>query len=169
MKILRKFLVLAAFLCCLIAIALPAAATEPFTQADNFGISFTLRFFNNGVVEEPLEAYQQNSFLLTDSSGWYLQAENNADDNSYHLSGWTLEEASATRLRCGKCQEDPGRVSIMELPIGTYLLTQQEVTEEYSLLDDPVEISVSATGTEVDGQPVHNDSTDSIASFLSRL
>lgn len=169
MKSLCKIFILAAVMCRLTSMVLPAAAAEPVTQADKFDLSFTLRFFNNGFVEEPLEAYQQNSFLLTDSSGWYLQAEYNADDNTYHLTGWTLEEAAATHLRCGQRTEKPGRISIMELPAGTYLLTQREVTEEYSLLSNPVEISVSTAGTEVNGQPVHNDSTNGTSSFFIQI
>ncbi len=166
MKTLRKFYILAAFLCCLASMTLPAKAAGLEPPTDSFGISFTLRFFNNGVVEEPLEAYQQNSFLLMDSSGWYLQAEYSAADNAYHLTGWTLEDAAATRLRCGQSPEELGRVATKDLPNGTFFLTQREVTEEYSLLDDPVEISVNAVGTEINGQPVHNNSSDGTASFM---
>ncbi len=165
MKTLRKFLVLAAFLCCLDSIAVPAAAADPKSSADDFGISFTLRFFNNGVVEEPLEAYQQNSFLLTDSSGWYLQAEYNAADNAYHLTGWTLDEAAATRLWCGQSPEEPGRVAIVGLPEGVYYLTQDEPPKGYWGLHSPLKIFLSSVGSSLNGDPCPMRD-DSVVSFF---
>lgn len=163
MKSIRKIFILAAVFCCLASMALPTNAAEPVSPDDSFCISFTLKFFDKGEIDNtvPLEAYQENAFLLTDLAGWYLQADYNDADNAYHLTGWTLEEAAATRLRCGQSLEEPGYVAVMGLPGGTYHLAQLEATTGYWGLRCPLILFLSKTDASLNGEPcpINNDSS----------
>lgn len=166
MNTLRRIILLVAFLWVLSSMAVSVFATEPEISQGSCGIAITLKYLEDGEIDDgqPLDAYRENVFRLTDSSGWYLQAEFNAADGCYHVTGWTLEESAASLLQCGQSPEEPGRVAIVGLFDGAYFLTQLEATRGFWGLCSPLKIFLSTAGASLNGDPCPmND--DSIVSF----
>ena len=64
---------------------------------------------------------------------------------------YTSEKDSATPLRCGTDQPSPGELRITGIPEGSYFLTHIETQDEYTLLRNPIEVTLSSGNATVDG------------------
>lgn len=80
------------------------------------------------------------------------------DDDGY-LTGWTDDEDDATTLISGA----DGTITVKGLDAGTYYLEETKAPDGYTLLSDPVTITVGSTGTvtyTVDGAEVDASTTN---------
>lgn len=121
------------------------AAEHDADLAGSYGIEISCRFDDQEKTDHSRKDYQANSFLLTDeATGYYAQAEYSKKAGGYVVSGFTGDKAAAAVFRCGQDRETPGKLAILGLREGTYILTQEETAEGYWVLRDSVAFSFSA-------------------------
>lgn len=115
--------------------------------AGDYGICLTLEYSDGAA-----EGFQDNIFLIySDSTGFYVQAEYVDSQECYLVTGYTTEEAAATRFRCGNCLDRPGELAIRGMEMDTYSVQMIQTTEGYMLLKDDVTVMLSDYGSSVDG------------------
>lgn len=127
------------------------AAEHDADLAGSYGIEIFCCFDDQEKTDHSREDYQANSFLLTDeATGYYAQAEYSKKAGGYVVSGFTGDKASAAVFRCGQDRETPGKLAILGLTKGTYILTQEETAGGYWVLRDSVAIYISVSNAKVD-------------------
>lgn len=128
-------------------------------------ISVTLTFFDKDTTDPALDDYRANTFRLQrEMDGTYVTAVYDTVSQCYIFTGYTFHESCAAEFSCGMDTDLPELLTIKGLPTGAYSLRQLQTTLGYVLLNDPVTIQISDTGTTVNGDPV-TPGTDNAVHF----
>ena len=118
---------------CLFAIAIPAAATDTsIAPEDNrYGIVIECSYpdiEDSNTVNQSI--YEENVFLLSSkTSELYAIAQYCEEKQTYAITGYTADENTATRFRCGT----DAKLRIGGIAPDTYVLNQVETSAGYTL------------------------------------
>ena len=152
---------------CLMSMTLPATATNT-TAPENirYGIVIECGYSDaeaNDTVDRSI--YEKNTFLLSSkTTELYAVAAYGEEKQTYAITGYTADENTATRFRCGT----DAKLRISGIAPDTYVLDQVETSAGYTLTFgaelDFSSAAVTVNGSEMDTS-INPDTGEVIASL----
>lgn len=108
----------------------------------SYGVNLTKKF-SDGKEEQPM--FDAVTFKMkNDSDGYYVQAQLNAAEGIWYVTGHTPNEADATRLHPVDWNGMKGQIVIKGIENDSYVMTEIETADGYTLLKDDIKITITA-------------------------
>jgi fimbrial isopeptide formation D2 family protein/LPXTG-motif cell wall-anchored protein len=103
-----------------------------------YGIDLTKMFSDN------LGDFSKVEFIIrNETDGYFVKAELNEEEGIYYMVEHVIDEADATHFVPVESAGEPGKVIIKGLEDDTYIITEVQTDNGYTLLKDDIEVVIS--------------------------
>ena len=103
-----------------------------------YGIDLTKMFSDN------LGDFSKVEFIIrNETDGYFVKAELNEEEGIYYMVEHVIDEADATHFIPVESAGEPGKVIIKGLEDDTYIITEVQTDNGYTLLKDDIEVVIS--------------------------